>query len=270
MELRRIIIVTLVCLAVATGLLALARAADAASGTTLMVHAGAGIRPPLDELGEMFQRRTGVRVDYNYKGSGCLLADICFSRTGDVYIPGELFYVQQARDRGFIRDQRTVARMSTIIIAQRGNPRNIRSLRDLTRSGLRVGLGDPEAVAAGRAAVETLDNAGLRVAVQRNVVMTALNVIELGNAVKLRHLDAAIVWDATAALFGDQIAAVSIPAAQRVECPVPVATLTFSEHPREAAQFMAFLAGEEGARVFREHGYEVPTNVQEQQEETSS
>ena len=265
MELRRIIIVTLVCLALATGLLALARAADAAAGTTLTVHAGAGIRPPLDELGEIFQSRTGVRVDYNYKGSGCLLADICFSRIGDVYIPGELFYVQQARERGFIRDQRVVAEMSTMIIAQRGNPRNIRSLRDLARPGLRVGLGDPEAVAAGRAAVETLDKAGVRVAVQRNVVMTALNVIELGNAVKLRHLDGAIVWDATAALFGDQVAAVSIPAAQRVDCPIPVATLTFSEHPREAAQFVAFLASEEGARVFRKHGYGVPTDGEEPQ-----
>lgn len=236
----------------------------------MTVHAGAGIRPPLDELGEIFQRQTGVRVDYNYKGSGCLLADICFSRAGDVYIPGELFYIQQARDRGFIRDQRVVAQMSTVIIAQRGNPRNIRSLRDLTRSGLRVGLGDPEAVAAGRAAIETLDNAGVREAVQRNVVMTALNVIELGNAIKLRHLDAAIVWDATAALFGDQVAAVSIPAAQRVTCPIAVATLTFSEHPREAAQFMAFLASEEGVRVFVRHGYGAPTNGQEQQEGGSS
>ena len=204
-------------------------------------------------------------MDYNYKGSGCLLADICFSRMGDVYIPGELFYVQQARERGFIRDQRVVAEMSTMIIAQSGNPRNIRTLRDLTRSGLRVGLGDPEAVAAGRAAIETLDNAGVRAAVQRNVVMTALNVIELGNAVKLRHLDGAIVWDATAALFGDQVTAVSIPAAHRVDCPIPVATLTFSEHPREAVQFMNFLAGEEGARVFLKHGYGVPTDGEEPQ-----
>ena len=262
MELRRIIIVTLICLALATGLLVFARAAEA---TTLTVHAGAGIRPPLDELGEMFQRQTGIRVDYSYKGSGCLLADICFSQTGDVYIPGELFYVQQARSRGFIGQERVVAEMSTVIIAQRGNPRNIQSLRDLSRSGLRVGLGDPQAVAAGRAAVEALDNAGVRVAVQENVVMTALNVIELGNAVKLRHLDGAIVWDATAALFGDQVASVSMPAAHRVDCPIPVATLTFAENPREAVQFMNFLASEEGARVFLKHGYGVPTNGEEAQ-----
>jgi molybdate transport system substrate-binding protein len=263
MELKKILIVTLLCLAVTAGLLLFVRGAHAA--TTLVVHAGAGIRPPLDDLGERFQEQTGIRVDYNYKGSGCLLADICFSHQGDVYIPGELFYVEQARARGFMLDSRVVAQMSTVVIVQKGNPKGIKSLRDLARPGLRVGLGDPEAVAVGRAANESLVKCGILDAVQNNVIMSALNVVELGIGVKLKHLDAAIVWDATAHLFSDSVEAVELPDQWRVDCPIPVAVLTFSKHPDAAVQFMNFLASEEAAEVFRAHGYGVPKPQQSEQ-----
>ena len=201
MSVKRIVLVTLVCILVTAGVLAFARAAEAA--TTLMVHAGAGIRPPLDELGKKFEEKTGTRVDFNYKGSGCLLADICFSKKGDAYIPGELFYIEQAEERGMLAKSRIVAQMSTVVIVQKGNPKKIKSLRDLTRPGLRIGIGDPDAVAVGRAATESLVKADILDDVKKNVATEALNVVELGIGVKLRHLDAAIVWDATAHLFGN-------------------------------------------------------------------
>jgi len=196
MSMKRIVLVTLFCIVVTAGVLAFARAAQAS--TTLMVHAGAGIRPPLDELGKRFEQQTGTRVDYNFKGSGCLLADICFSKKGDAYIPGELFYIEQADKRGMLAKSRIVAQMSTVVIVQKGNPKKINSLKDLTRPGLRVGIGDPEAVAVGRAANESLVKAGILGSVKKNIATQALNVVELGIGVKLRHLDAAIVWDATA------------------------------------------------------------------------
>jgi len=256
MQMRKIIIVTVLCLAVTVGVLAFARAAQA--GTALMVHAGAGIRPPLDELGEMFEEKTGTRVDYNYKGSGCLLADICFSKKGDAYIPGELFYVEQAEERGMIAASRVVASMCTVVIVQKGNPKKIGSLRDLARPGLRVGIGDPEAVAVGRAANESLVKAGVLGAVKKNITMTALNVVELGIGVKLNHLDAAVVWDATAQLFKNDVERIDLPDKWRVDSPIPVAVLKFAEQPREAEAFMNFLASEEAAKVFLAHGYGVP------------
>ena len=256
MELRKIVLVTIACALATLGVLLAVRASYGA--TTLLVHAGAGIRPPLDELGKMFEEKTGVRVDYSYKGSGCLLADICFSRRGDLYIPGELFYVEQARERGFVEDSRVVAQMSTVVIVQKGNPKGIRGLKDLTRRGLRVGMGDPEAVAVGRAANEALVKAGLLHEVEKNVVMQALNVVELGIGVKLRHLDAAIVWDATAHLFGNDVETIQLPEEWRVDCPIPVGVLSFSSHPAEAERFMNFLATEEAEKAFVKHGYGPP------------
>ncbi len=256
MQARRVIILTLICIAVMACVLVFVRAGQA--GTTLTVHAGAGIRPPLDELGKVFEKKTGTRVEYNYKGSGCLLADICFSKRGDVYIPGELYYVKQAEERGFLAKSRVVAQMSTVVILQKGNPKKIKSLKDLTRPGLRVGLGDPTKVAIGRAASESLVKAGILKDVEKNVVMRALNVVEMGIGVKLEHLDAAIVWDATAHLFKGDVETLHLPEEWRVDSPIPVGVLSFSKHLTVAEQFMEFLASEEAEKVFRAHGYGVP------------
>jgi len=264
-DVRRIVIVTLICAIVLVSVLLLAWPGDAkqaarrASSVRLLVHAGAGIRPPLDEIGDLFYRKTGVRVECNYKGSGCLLADICFAKKGDVYIPGESFYMEQAKGRELINKCFTVAGMSTVIITQKGNPQNIRSVADLARPGLRIGLGEYEATAAGRAAKEVLDRAKVRGQVEKNRVMSALNVIELGNAVKLKHLDAAIVWDATAVLYENgEVATVAIAPALSVFAPIPAGTLKFSKHPKEAARFVGFLSSPEARRIFQRHGYSLP------------
>lgn len=228
----------------------------------LVVHAGAGIRPPLDQLGELFEQRTGTRVDFNYKGSGCLLADITFSHKGDVYIPGELFYLEQARERGFIEDSRVVTAMSTVLIVRQDGPQDVHELADLALPGLRVGLADPEAVAIGRAGAQALERCGVLDAVQANKAMDALTVVELGIGVKLGHLDAAIVWDATAHLFRDSVREVEIPAECRVDSPVPAGVLSFSTQPAQAQLFVEFLASEEAVAVFLAHGYGVPESAE--------
>jgi molybdate transport system substrate-binding protein len=256
MRAGRVIILTLICIAVMACVLVFVRAGQA--GTSLTVHAGAGIRPPLDEAGKMFEKKTGTRVEYNYKGSGCLLADICFSKRGDVYIPGELYYVEQAGERGFIGTSLVVAQMSTVVVVQKGNPKKIKGLKDLTRPGLRIGLGDPTKVAIGRAANESLVKAGILKDVEKNVVMRALNVVEMGIGVKLEHLDAAIVWDATAYLFKGDVETLSLPDEWRVDSPIPAGVLSFSKQRSQAEQFVKFLATEEVAKVFRAHGYGVP------------
>jgi molybdate transport system substrate-binding protein len=232
-----------------------------AAGSTpkILVHAGAGIRPPLDEIGALFQKQTGIRVDFNYKGSGCLLVDIGMSKKGDVYIPGETFYMDQARQKKLVADSRVVAGMQTVIIVQKGNPKGIARAQDLARPGLRIGLGDFEAVAAGRAAKEVLQKAGVLDAVVKNRVMSALNVIELGNGVKLNHLDAAIVWDATAALYENgEVTTIPIERNIAVVSPVPAAVLLCSQHQQAARRFVDFLGSDAAARIFVKHGYSVP------------
>ncbi len=255
MQAKRIILVTLLCMLITVGVLVLLRGASA--GTTLLVHAGAALRPALDELGAMFEKKTGTGIDYNYKGSACLLPDVCVSQKGDVYIPGELYFMEQAVKRNIVkRDYKVVATMTTVLIVQSGNPKKITGIEALARPGIRLGLGDPQAVAIGRAARESLVKARVWEQAQKNLVMSAQNVTELSNAVKLKQLDAAIVWDATAAMYNaKEMAVIRIPAKYSVCSPVPVGIVKFTKNPRESQAFVNFLASPEATRVFVAHGF---------------
>lgn len=226
-----------------------------AKAEALLVHCGAGIRPPMDELAKLFEQRTGTRVDMTYKGSGCLLADIEFSRKGDLYMPGEPEYMEQARKKGFVVESRPVATMETVIITPLKQQRPVKSLADLAQPGIKVGLGANPQVAVGIAAKKVLDKAGMWQAVSKNVTMNAMNVVELANACKLDALDAAIVWDATAHMVKDSVQVIKIDPKYSYRTTIPLGALKFSGHPDQAQKLLDLVSGFEGQAVFKKHGY---------------
>lgn len=233
------------------------RAVPSPSGpkVTLYLYCGAGIRPFMDDAVDAFKTvRPDVRVDVGYAGSGCLLSQLMFARRGDLYMPGEDFYLDQAKERGFIVADKLIGYFEPVLLVQKGNPKQIEQVRDLTRPGLKLGIGEPEAAAVGRAAEEILRKAGLLDAVQPNIVLRAGNVPELGNAVKLRSLDVAVVWNVTAAQVADSCDEIKLPEDLARPIPVPMGILTFSKHREEAQAFLDFCAGTQGQEIVQASG----------------
>jgi molybdate transport system substrate-binding protein len=123
---------------------------------------------------------------------------------------------------------------------------------------LRLGLGDPQACAVGRAAAAILArDKNLQAPIERNVEFRSATVSELANHVKLGHLDAAIVWDATAAYVSDDADAIPIPPGQNIVSTVAVSVLTSSQPPAVAEKFAEFVASPQGREVFRRHHYTI-------------
>jgi molybdate transport system substrate-binding protein len=223
----------------------------------LLVYSGAGFRLPIEDAARAFEERSGVRIEATFAGSGCLLAQAELAGRGDVFIPGELHYLEQAQKRGIAGEAVHIAYLRPVIVVAKGNPSRVAGLADLARPGLRVGLGDPQSVAVGIAAERWLAaelDEGTRAAVLERVTTRALNVNELGSQLTLGALDAAIVWDATAPLFPGLV--VIAPASSlEHRTLITGSVLTMSKHPEQAARFLAFLVGEEGRSIFRERGY---------------
>jgi molybdate transport system substrate-binding protein len=228
----------------------------------LLFHAGAGQRSSLDEIGQLFaQRHPGVRVDFSYKGSGYFLADIAASKEGDLYMPGEAFYVEQAVQRGYVESydlgSDTAAYFVPVILTPRGNPKGVRTVADFARPGVRVGLGDPEACAVGVWHKRILEKAGIYARVKRNAVMNAQCIPELGNAVKLRAIDATIVWTSTAVLYLRDAEIVPMQAEYVGVVPLPIVVLRFSRHQTLAQDLRTFVLSSEAKAIFHKHAYTV-------------
>jgi len=171
-------------------------------------------------------------------------------------MPGDVHYVEQADQEGLVGESRTVCYFIPVILVQKGNPKNIQTLQDLTRPDVSVGLGDPEACAIGRKCRKLFEKNGLSdEQLAENIKFRSLTVNELGDKVKLGSLDAVIVWNAVAAYFADSTDVVTIPRAENVISTVAVATLKSSNHPDLAQQFLEFITSDEGKAIFAKHHY---------------
>jgi molybdate transport system substrate-binding protein len=247
----------------ALGLFAAALAAACGRGPPrLLVHAGAGQRSSLDEIAAAFAaRHPGARVDFSYKGSGYFIADLAASRAGDLYMPGEEYYLLQAVQQGFVTeyDPRTdiAAHFITVIITPRGNPKQVTSIEDFARPGLRVGLADPEAAAIGLWQEKTFRRAGIWDQVRRNATLFAKCIPELGNATQLGAVDATVVWATTAVLYLKDVEIVPIAPRYRGLVRLPVAVLRFSQQPDVARRLKAFILAPEAREIFHRHAYGV-------------
>jgi len=224
----------------------------------IFLYCGAGLRPAVDDLRREFTRRTGIPVQVSYAGSGCLLSMLTFARSGDLYMPGERYYTQQAKAAGHITEDHAVARFVPVVMVRKGNPKHIRSLADLARSDVRVGIGQQQAVACGRVAQKLLEKAGLWQEVRKNIAARGAytgTAVELTNAIVLNALDAAINWDAMAFLARDKVEVLVIPRQKNIEVEIPLAVLNWSKHKEEAQAFIDYVKSAKGKSTFDKHGY---------------
>lgn len=223
---------------------------------TMMLHCGAGIRPPADELVAVFGEKHGVQIECNYGGSEILMTTIREHEEGDLYMPGDISYVDRAEEQGIVVDREQVCYFVPVILVKAGNPKNIQGLRDFLRDDVQLALGNPEACAIGRKTKKIFEKNGLdQKTIAENRRMESLTVNELGIAVGESNLDAAIVWDAVAESFEDKCDIVPIPQDENIISTIPIASLVFAEQPELAKKFVEFAASDEGRAIFEKHHY---------------
>ena len=81
-----------------------------------------------------------------------------------------------------------VVYFTPVIMVPKGNPKNVRTVQDMARPGVRVALGHPEALAVGPLTKRILKRAGVWEKIRPNVVMEAGCIPELTNAVVVKDV----------------------------------------------------------------------------------
>ncbi len=229
---------------------------EASGNWTLTIMCGGGIRAAMEPLRKAFEEETGSSVRVVYAGSGTLLGQMSSGTKADLFLPGDVKWVETAREKGLVGNQTVVAWFVPVIGVPKGNPAKIESLEDLAGKDIKVGLGKAEACAVGGVAYELLKSAGLEGKVKPS--FEALTVNRLADQVKLGSVDAAIIWDATAAQYGGEIEVVELEDPLYHAVPLALALVKESENTELAQSFMKFAAGETGAKAFRDNNYQVP------------
>ncbi len=233
----------------------------ALSADRLLVYAGAASKPPTEEAAKVYEQKTGIKVELVFGGSGYMLSQMRLAKQGDIYFPGSSDYMEIAKRDGdvFADSEKIIVYLVPSINVTKGNPLGIRTLRDLTKPGLRVVIANPEGVCVGAYAVEIIEKeftAAEKTAFQGNLVNFTESCEKTATAISLKMADAVIGWSVFEHWDPARIQTIRLPAAQipRIGY-IPVAISKFTNNKEAAKQFIDFLAGPEGRRIFARHQY---------------
>jgi len=221
----------------------------------LLVYSGAGLRKPMDKIGAAFEKKYGVSVKYNYAGSNTLLSQMELTKKGDCYMPGATMYINKAKKKGFVDYEKPVAYHIPVIAVPKGNPAKITGLKDLTKPGVSVILGDPKAAACGKIAKKILQKNKIYDDVKKNVIAQTATANELVVYVCMEQADAIINWKASLLGTEDKTDIVEIPKGENLIKVIPIGRLTFSKNKKMAKEFVDFAASPDGRRMFEECGF---------------
>lgn len=224
----------------------------------IAVFAGAASKPPMDEAARAFEQKTGIKVYATYGGSGTMLSQMKLARTGDLYIPGSPDYMVMAERDGAAEPEsvKIISYLIPVIAVQHGNPRNIQSLSDLAKPGIKVGIGNPDAVCVGLYAVEIFEHNQLLAEIGNNVVTEAESCSKTATLLSLKSVDAVIGWHVFHDWSPDNIDVVYLPPEQLPRIAyIPAAISTFTKDRESAQKFIDFLVSEQGQDIFKRWGY---------------
>ncbi|EHP87432.1 molybdate ABC transporter substrate-binding protein [Methanotorris formicicus] len=227
-----------------------------------VIHAyvGAGMQKPMDEIGKMFEKKYGIKVEYDYAGSGYLYSKILASNEGDIFMPGAHFYLKELEKRGYILEYKNFTKHIPVIVVQKGNPKNITCLEDLGKPGVKVALGD-ENIAIGKTFKKILKkaekyNPGISEKINKNVVVKGATVKQVLLYAIEGQADAAVIWRADAVENKDKVDIIPINPKYNVIKTVPIAILKTTKNKENAERFYNFVLTE-GKDVFKKYGFEV-------------
>lgn len=225
---------------------------------TVTVLAGAGFSKVGNDLVTEFNKKyPNIKVNIKYGGSGELFSTLETQKSGDIFLPASYKYMKEAKENGYIQNdtEQNLTKNVPVIIVQKGNPKNITGLKDLERSDVKVGLGDPDGPAIGKTSQSIIEKNNLTI----NPTVKTTTVNQLLTYVVSGQIDAAIVWeDMTVWQEGkNKIEVVEIPKNENNISTIPVATTKFTKDNSSAQKFQEFITSDEGKKIWEKWGFKM-------------
>jgi ABC-type molybdate transport system substrate-binding protein len=223
-----------------------------AASPVLLVYAGAMLRPAIEPTLEAFERREGCTVRRVYNGCGILVAGMKTGEQPDLYFACDPSFMDEVKER--FGPPTDVSINQLVILVRKGNPHGVRTLKDLGKPGLRVGVGHEKQCALGALTQETLKQGKVLADVMKNVVVQSPTGDLLVNQMRAGSLDAVIAYVSNAASAPDELDAipVDLPCALAVQ---PVATSRETRHAALAARLVEALRSPASRERFVREGF---------------
>ncbi|HEU5356675.1 MAG TPA: molybdate ABC transporter substrate-binding protein [Actinocrinis sp.] len=222
---------------------------------TVTVFAAASLTGTFTQLGKDFQAaHPGVTVKFNFGGSDTLAASIVSGAPADVFAAASTTTMGTVTKAGDASGTPTVFVKNQLEIAvPPGDPKGIKTLSDLTKSGVKVAL-CATTVPCGAAAVkaEAAGNVKINPVTLETDVKSALTKVELG------EVDAALVYQTDVKAAGGKVQGVDFAEAAKAVNTYPIVVLKEAPDATAAQAFVGFVLSSHSRDVLSAAGFQSP------------
>ena len=210
-----------------------------------------------------FEKREGCKVDTVWMGCGMLVDKMKNGETPDVYHTCDASFHAMVEDK--FGELVNISQTDIIILVQKGNPKDIKTLQDLTRPGVRVGLANEEQTALGKLSAVLLKDEGVYDQVISNREGVFPEAPMVVGQVTQGALDAGLVYVANAHAQRSKVELI------KIDNPLSRATQTYaiskaSRHKHLMRRLLEHLRTKSGQVSFENAGFEVMTQPESDNE----
>ncbi|MBM4030790.1 MAG: hypothetical protein FJ291_03295 [Planctomycetes bacterium] len=208
---------------------------------------------PFQRLADAFERESGIRVEAHYACRRNLHQMAIKARDGDLFINSNAKTMPEVKKAGIASaEPATIGHLIPAIVVMKGNPKQIASVADLAKPGLRLCLGNPKGC-MGTAGDDILMRAGIAERAAPNIARRIAGEFDIARSVDGKEIDAAIVWGSVVLEIGrTDVELVPIPPEHNVLEPVEMLVLDTGRNKPAAARLAAFLQTPAAQKVFAE------------------
>lgn len=230
---------------------------------------GAGMKAPVTDIVETFERETGIKVQTVFDGSSTLREYIIEFNSGDVFLPGDKANLDVLQEKRLIKKSSFLAWHVVAILVAPELKEEIKSIDDLAKDGIRLAISNPRLASLGRVFMDRIISSHpLEKDILRNVVVYGSSSQDVLDLYREGEIDAILEWDVMAATKeGQGLVVVPIAEQYRVKDELRVGLLTTSKNSDLARKFYDYLLTY-GKDFFRKYGYNIDPNLSNKQENT--
>lgn len=223
---------------------------------SMILYSGGVNRLAIEGLIESFAEREGAEVTTVFNGCGILctamkaMEDAANPRFPDAYFACDVCFVPPVAEH--FPEAVMLTETEIVIAVPKGNPEKVRTLADLARPGLRVGLCNAKQSTLGYMTGAILRSLGLEESVRKNVVVEVPTADFLVNQLRAGSLDAVVVYRVNVEPLAEFFDSIPLPA-DKAKAVQPFAVRHNSPRRRLAERLLAHFRA--NAEVFEEAGF---------------
>jgi molybdate transport system substrate-binding protein len=198
-----------------------------------------------------------VTIDMNFGSSGSMRQQIEQGADADIYMPAGVKDMNLLNDESLVLAD-TVSDLlanQIVLVVPSTATLPIERFEDLTAlSDIKVAVGEPESVPAGKYGVETLKSLNIFDTIESQIVY-AKDVREVLTWVQTGNADAGIVYLTEAKLTEDVKVVATAEEGTHTPITYPVAVVSSSKNVDAANAFIQYLSSDEAMQIFEQYGY---------------